>query len=90
MDKRVFIIKGAKYFDKVNGNTYNSVMVLDVNNNNSIKLGYCYGYGRDYYYRAVEQIKDLLHVSEIDWDTTKIYDMGAEYMTKKRVRNFDY
>lgn len=87
--KRVFIVKGRKWRDKVNGNTYNSAIIVDVEADNVIYIPFAYGYGSDYYERAIKEIKKL-NGGEIDYKKTYIYNAGADYDLKTNVKNHLY
>ena len=51
--KNQLLVIAAKWFDKVNGNTYHSVKVL-VDNVQIGKVTYVYGYGEQYWQTAKE------------------------------------
>ena len=40
-----YVIHAKKWFDKVNGNTYHAVRVLDTKHHELISSDFCYGYG---------------------------------------------
>lgn len=81
--KKVVYFKGAKWFDKVNGNTYNNVKVID--GENISYLGFQYGYGNDYHYRAMEHF-DKLYGS----GNYKLIELGCEYYKKTVVKNNNF
>ena len=82
-NKPVVYCVGAKWFDKVNGNTYNNVKVID---GESIDfLGYGYGYGSDYYYRAKSHFEAIYGA-----DGFKLVDLGAAYYKKADVKNGNF
>lgn len=43
-----YIANVYKWFDKINGNTYHSINLYDLNNNLVLSTGLCYGYGEHY------------------------------------------
>ena len=60
-------ITGREWFDKVNGNSYNSVQVIvnqGLKNEFSFKIGIQYGYGDYYIQSAVEQLVKMGAASE--------------------------
>ena len=79
--KTVYCV-GAKWFDKVNGNTYNNVKVID--GNNIEYLGYSYGYGSDYYYRA------KAHFTAKYGADFQLIDLGAAYYKKRDVKGGNF
>lgn len=81
--KKVVYCVGAKWFDKVNGNTYNNVKVVD--GENIEYLGYEYGYGNYYYHRAVEYFNN-----KYGKDNYKLIDLGAFYLKKSEVKNGNF
>lgn len=82
MKKLVYCI-GAKYHDKTYGNTYNNVKVID--GENIVYLGYEYGYGGSYFYRAHEYFTD-----KYGKDNYKLIDLGAFYLKKSEVKNGNF
>ena len=78
MEKRIVYCVGAKWFDKVNGNTYNNVKVVD--GEEMEYLGYEYGYGSYYYYRADEYFE-----KKYGKGNYKLIDLGASYYKKREV-----
>lgn len=78
--KKIVYCVGAKWFDKVNGNTYNNVKVID--GENIEYLGFGYGYGSDYFYRAKYHFEKIYGV-----DNFKLVDLGAGYYKKADVKN---
>ena len=71
---------GAKWFDRVNGNTYCNVKIID--GTNISYLGYEYGYGNYYFYRADEYFKEKYGEGNY-----KLIDLGAFYLKKSEVKN---
>lgn len=54
MEKIKYIANGARWFDKVNGNTYHSVRVTRVSDGKTIAAPFQYGYGDHYRQTALE------------------------------------
>lgn len=82
MTKIVYCI-GAKWFDKVNGNTYCNTKIID---GEEIKyLGYEYGYGSYYYYRAVAHF-DVIYGA----GNYKLIDLGCHYIKKTDLKNDNF
>ena len=52
-----YIIVGKKWFDKVNGNTYHSARVYDLEMKCVAVASYEYGYGEQYVYSAFNAMK---------------------------------
>lgn len=78
--ENIVFCQGAKWFDKVNGNTYNNVKVID---GDEIKyLGYSYGYGDDYYYRA-----KAFFTARYGEDNFKLVNLGCAYYKKADLKN---
>ena len=78
--KHIVYCVGAKWFDKVNGNTYHNVKVID--GDNITYLGYEYGYGSQYRYRADEYFK-----AKYGDGKYQLIDLGASYYKKVEVKN---
>ena len=77
---KVVYCVGAKWFDKVNGNTYNNVKVVD--GLEVVYLGYEYGYGNYYYHRAHEYF-----TNKYGKDNYKLIDLGCAYYKKAELKN---
>lgn len=80
---KIVYCQGAKWFDKVNGNTYNNVKVID--GDNITYLGYGYGYGNDYYYRAKYYFDSIYGENNY-----KLVDLGAAYYKKADLKNDNF
>ena len=80
MKTNLFIVTGAKWFDRVNGNTYNNAKVIDVDNSTIFYIGFEYGYGSDYFNRAVKKARERN-------PEAVFIDNGAFYVTKKVAKN---
>jgi len=48
------MIHAKKWFDKVNGNTYHAVRILNTKNHELISSNFCYGYGEQFMQTARE------------------------------------
>ena len=82
MNKIVYV-QGAKWFDKTYGNTYNNAKVID--GMEMEYLGYSYGYGSDYYYRARDYFD-----KKYGKDNYILVDLGAVYMKQKDVKSCNF
>lgn len=81
MQKKIkAVIIGAKWFDKVNGNTYNNakIILIGKDETETVYKGFGYGYGSQYYYDAVKYVES----NYPNCDVTFI-DGGSFYVTKK-------
>lgn len=88
-----FIVKGRKWWDKINGNTYNSAKILVLKDNERIdclNIDYEYGYGNDYLNRSINKIKEYCTNNNIDYHYNMVVDMGADYDKKTNVKNYQY
>lgn len=79
-----YIIHGKKWRDKVNGNTYNSVRVYDSSGTFVVALPYEYGYGQQYFSRAM----DYLHLERGDRESVCVYDVCETGCTKREVKEW--
>jgi hypothetical protein len=62
-----YIIIGKRWFDKVNGNTYHSTTVIDVDTNEQVAYsGVVYGYGDSWKQTGYDELKKLGLVKEED------------------------
>lgn len=86
LNSGVYIIKGAKWWDKIYGNTYFSSYVLDENGNEVLKVNFTYGYG-DHWFDSTK--RELLKMARKN-AKIKVIKRGCEYLTKKEVKNFWY
>lgn len=71
---------GKKWFDKVNGNTYNNAKVIDENGKTLFYVGFGYGYGHHYFDRAKAEL------IKIDPDA-ELIDLGATNDLKRVLKN---
>lgn len=73
---------GAKWFDKVNGNTYNNVKIIY---GDTVEyLGFAYGYGSYYRQRAEERCIELFG------DNFTLQDLGCAYYLKRDLKNNNF
>lgn len=63
--EREFFVIGAKWFDKVNGNTYCNAKVYDAFSNTYFYIGFQYGYGDQYFEEALKEIRKRYPNKEI-------------------------
>ena len=82
---RKFVVIGGKWFDKVNGNTYNSAKIIDTETGCAYYTHFCYGYGSAYLHEADDYIKNVLGVSEFS-----TIDGGSFYMKKADAKNGNF
>jgi hypothetical protein len=62
-----FVVIARKWFDKVNGNTYHSVVVVDANTNKRIvEVPFRYGYGDQWKHTAYDELIKKGYVKEKD------------------------
>ena len=62
-----FVIIGKKWFDKLYGNTYHSVVVIDVKTNECIvDVPFSYGYGEQWKHTAYDYLVNKKIVKEKD------------------------
>ena len=62
-----FFILGKRWFDKINGNTYHSVKIIDLSNGETIiKTDRVYGYGEHWKQTAYEELTKLDLVKKED------------------------
>jgi len=67
MKIKKYVIEGKRWFDKINGNTYHSVSIIDVETNKTISyIPLTYGYGEQYKHNAYDELKKLKLVKEKD------------------------
>ena len=81
----LFVVFGLKWWDKINGNTYNSSVIITPNGER-INTEYDYGYGSSYYFKSVDAIKNYCNVWGINFNDIIIRDLGSCYTTKKKAK----
>lgn len=84
MQKKVkAVIIGAKWFDKVNGNTYNNakIILISKDNTETVYKGFEYGYGSQYYYDAKKFVEAKYPHCDFEF-----IDGGSFYVSKKEAR----
>lgn len=80
---KTYFVLGAKWHDKVNGNTYFNAKVYDGETGNCLfYTGYQYGYGSQYAYEARKML-----VERVGNEDFKLVDLGALTMKKHDVKN---
>ena len=92
MKKKIFVVIGGLWFDKVNGNTYNVAKIIDVKTGMKYYTDYTYGYGNSYIREADEYIwRYLLDNNGDDLDEIpKIIDGGSFYCKKSDLKNQNF
>ena len=76
-NKKVFVVIGGLWRDKVNGNTYHASKIIDAETNTTYYSPYQYGYGRQYIRSAEQYITEELKITNFS-----IIDAGS-YPVKK-------
>ena len=83
---RIYFLIGAKWFDKVNGNTYYNTKIIVVENNQVVSRtysGFTYGYGSCYYSEVACELKK----QEGENYNQVFVDGGSFYLLKREVKN---
>lgn len=80
--KKYFCV-GRKWFDKINGNTYNNAKVVDESGAVVFYTGFGYGYGNHYFDRAKSKLKEIDPEGEL-------IDLGATNDLKRVLKNNDF
>ena len=88
-DKKRFLIVGAKWWDKVNGNTYNSSIIIDNKTNKKYYIPFEYGYGEDYKHRALNYLKEN-NIIDYKIDYTNYESVCMGYIKKADVKKHTY
>jgi len=90
-DKQRFLIKGAKWFDSLNGNTYNSAKVEDLKTGETYYINFAYGYDDDYKNRAIKYLEKSVVNYEIDYKNyIDITDLKKCHYKQSVVKYFNY
>lgn len=86
--KNNYVVIGATWRDKVNGNTYCNAKIICITSfdngseeHSTSYLGYQYGYGNFYFSKSVEKIKLL------DPNCGEIIDGGCFAISKRELKN---
>ena len=87
-DYKRFLIVGAKWWDKVNGNTYNSAIIKDLKTNKYYYIDFNYGYGECWKYEAIKYIENNLTNYKLEYNNYESVCVG--YTTKKIVKQHLY
>lgn len=85
MERKTFIVIGGKWFDKVNGNTYNSAKIIDAETGRTYYTPFCYGYGSAYLQEAENYINE-----ELKHDNARIIDGGSFSINKADAKNGNF
>jgi len=65
MKTQSITVIGKRWFDKVNGNTYHSAVAL-VNGKAVATIGYCYGYGDQYEWNAMQALEEKGYLPKLE------------------------
>ncbi len=80
-----YLILGAKWRDKINGNTYCNARIIDGATGDTVGyIGYQYGYGDQYLYEAKKFVRRQFG------DDAKAVDIGCFYINKKELKNNNF
>ena len=82
----IYIVKGAKWHDDKNGNTYYTAQIYNTKGDVIKKMPYDYGYGSSYY----DYSKRWLEANVRKNGKLKVLDMGAGNYTKNEVKYYQY
>lgn len=85
MERKKFVVIGGKWFDKVNGNTYNSAKIIDTETGRAYYTPFCYGYGNAYLHEAENYIKE-----ELKQSNAQIIDGSSFYVKKADAKNGNF
>ena len=85
-----FVIHSKKWRDKINGNTYHSVNVLNTQNNEMIASPFSYGYGSQFIQSASDIMLEKKWINKPlkSTDFLEIHIIDQENCKKKEVINF--
>lgn len=82
-NKKIYVIIGGLWFDKVNGNTYNTAKIIETDGDKNIYYTrFTYGYGSAYMQEAAEYIK-----TELKQENVELVNGGFFHITKKAAKN---
>lgn len=56
MNNKKFLVIAKRWFDEINGNTYHSVKITDLETGKVYIVGKTYGYGSHYEYTAINKL----------------------------------
>lgn len=80
-----YLILGAKWHDKTNGNTYCNARVINGSTGETeFYIGYQYGYGEQYEYEARKMVEARYG------DNAKTVDLGCFYLKKTDLKNNNF
>lgn len=80
-----FVVIGALWFDRVNGNSYNVAKIIDTKTRSIYFTQFCYGYGSQYMSEARDYIRDNIY-KKVDM-SKDVINGGSFYTDKKTVKN---
>ena len=85
-----FVIHSKKWHDKINGNTYHAVNVLNTQNNLMISSPFSYGYGTQFIQSASKIMLENKWINKPlkSTDFLEIHIIDQENCKKKEVINF--
>lgn len=88
-----FIIKGAMWWDKVNGNSYNSAIIYDTKTQKEYKKPFEYGYGNSYFYDSLNYLKEQKIIPDMQkingyYQLFNHHCIG--YINQRDCKNFNY
>lgn len=92
-NERNFEIKGAIWFDKINGNSYNSSIIYDIKHNKTYKKPFEYGYGNQYYFDSINYLIEnniIPDIKQVHNYYSIFRDLGSQQMKKTEVKNHLY
>lgn len=92
-NENIFLIKGGIWFDRVNGNSYNSSIIYNNKTNEIHKKPLEYGYDNAYFYDSINYLIDnkIIPNVKIINDYKKIFkNLGSSYMKKTDCKNWNY
>ena len=85
----LFTVLGLKWFDKINGNTYCSSVIV-CPDGKEIYTDYQYGYGSYYLHAAEERVKAYIKETGLNrsqgYAGYKLHDLGSYYTKKANVK----
>lgn len=87
---RKYVVEGRKWFDRINGNTYHSVTVTDVQTGKVVFHDpFTYGYGDQWRQTAYDGLVELKLVDAKDRfnhekNRKRFIYVGGEYVNRKR------
>jgi|TARA_R100001132_G_C3232947_1_gene66788 hypothetical protein len=83
-----YIAHCKKWRDKINGNTYHSVRITDVNTKDIIKIPFTYGYGEQYKSNTLNELCRKNNTSKFNLYHDFIHWVDEENCKMKDVKNW--